>query len=112
VHLVAHQASVSLSRAELSIERRTSRRAPSIPSRAKHPIPPNITFLAVYLVMRRAFRTGLIILFYPHVSMMHVIISRCFAARFGHVVNCVPSSTAVAKALATAEAGLALPPLG
>jgi hypothetical protein len=38
--------------------------------------------------MRRAFRTGLIILFYPHVSMMHVIISRCFAARFGHVVNC------------------------
>jgi hypothetical protein len=44
--------------------------------------------------------------------MMHVTISRSFVARFGHVANHVLSSVALAKALSTAAAGLALPPLG
>jgi hypothetical protein len=39
-------------------------------------------------------------------------VSRSFAARFGYVVNHVLSSSALAKALAAAAAGLALPPLG
>jgi hypothetical protein len=43
--------------------------------------------------------------------MIHVTISRSFAARFGHVVKHVLSSSVLAKALATAAAGLALPPL-
>jgi hypothetical protein len=43
--------------------------------------------------------------------MIHVTVSCTFAARFGHVVNHVLSSCALAKTLPTAAAGLALPPL-
>jgi hypothetical protein len=43
--------------------------------------------------------------------MMHVTISRSFVARFDRVVNHVLFYAALAKALAAAAAGLALPPL-
>jgi hypothetical protein len=43
--------------------------------------------------------------------MMHVTISRSFVARFDRVVNHVLFYAALAKAVAAAAAGLALPPL-